>query len=182
MTATGELHEEAIMEAAAQQMADALFEAIKAEREGAHFYLMAARSTQDQKGRETFERLAHEEEAHERFLAAHYQSLLKTGHLDVQAKLGRQAPLTEESPIFSAGIKKRVQEAHFEMSALAIGIRLEAAAMKFYRDHAASAADANLRKFFEELVEWESGHYQALLRQQEALKEDYWASAGFSPF
>jgi rubrerythrin len=170
------------MEANTQQMADALFKAIKAEREGAQFYWMAARSTEDSKGKETFERLAREEEAHEQFLQAQYQSLLKTGRLDVQAKLGRRLPLTDESPIFSAEIKKRIKEAHFEMSALAIGIQLELAAVKFYQDHAASSTDSNLRRFFLELVEWESGHCQALSRQQEALKEEYWAAAGFSPF
>ena len=36
--------------------------------------------------------------------------------------------------------------------------------------------------FFTELAEWEAGHYEALLTQQESLKEDYWSASRFSPF
>lgn len=37
-------------------------------------------------------------------------------------------------------------------------------------------------RLYTELAEWESGHYEALTRQQEELKEDYWSAGGFSPF
>ena len=32
------------------------------------------------------------------------------------------------------------------------------------------------------LVAWESGHYDALIRQQQMLQEDYWRENGFDPF
>jgi rubrerythrin len=69
-----------------------------------------------------------------------------------------------------------------EMSALSIGIQLELNAINFYKTQATEIDNQEVKKFFRELVDWETGHYHALLRQQESLKEDYWSSAGFSPF
>jgi hypothetical protein len=34
--------------------------------------------------------------------------------------------------------------------------------------------------FYRELVQWERGHHDALLRQQEMLKEAYWSASGFA--
>jgi rubrerythrin len=68
------------------------------------------------------------------------------------------------------------------MTSLSIGIQLEADSMKFYRSESEATDDPEAKQFFSELAEWESGHYNALLRQYEELKEDYWSSGGFSPF
>jgi hypothetical protein len=116
------------------------------------------------------------------FLTEHYQSVLTTGKPSETAKLGTRLDLSEMSPIFSDGIKGRVREAHIEMSALSIGIQLELDAMNFYRSQAEAFDDPTVKQLYTELAEWESGHYQALSRQQEELKEDYWSAGGFSPF
>jgi len=160
----------------------ALLEAIKAERDGAHFYMMAARTCEDPQGKETFERLAAEEVDHQRFLQAHYRSLQQTGKVDSSQKLGRPDALEGESPIFSPAIKGRIAEAHFEMSALSIGIQLEQSSMTYYRQAAQQAEDPEVKDLFEVLADWEAGHYQALLRQQDLLRDDYWSAGGFSPF
>ena len=163
-------------------IARALQEAIQAERDGASFYLMAAASCQDTMGKEIFKRLADEELDHQEYLSAQYQSVTTTGQLDTTLKLTHKVTLTGDSPIFSPQIKERIKDAHFEMSALSIGIQLEQSAMDHYSRAADSTDDPAVTEFFRELVRWESGHYQALLRQQELLKEDYWSSGGFSPF
>ncbi|MCU0722718.1 MAG: ferritin family protein [Planctomycetes bacterium] len=165
-----------------KDLASALVRAIEAERTGQHFYRMAAKGTRDPKGREVFETLAEEESGHEAFLAAQVRALLEGGALDDGARLGERRDLSGESPIFSEKIKSRAQSAHAEMSALAVGVQLELGALQYYREQAAAASSPEARSFFGELSEWESGHYHALLRQQEALKEDYWARDGFAPF
>ena len=170
------------MDEATKHITDGLFRAIQAEGDGEHFYRMAAGSVADPKGKEVFEMLAREELDHQRFLKAQYKSFAEAGRPDASVKLGQKADLSGESPIFSSGLRARVHEAHFEMSALSIGIQLELNAMKFYQDQADAASDQAVRSFFTELAEWESGHYHALLRQQEALKEDYWSAADFSPY
>ena len=53
--------------------------------------------------------------------------------------------------------------------------------LSFYRQEAEAASDPIIKGFYTELAEWESGHYHALLRQQEALKDGYWSAGGFSP-
>jgi rubrerythrin len=156
--------------------------AIKAERDGHSFYRMAADSSKDPKAKEVFGQLAREELDHLEFLTQHYEAALKTGRPSESAALGKRVDLSGSSPIFSSGIKDRLREAHLEMSALSIGIRLELDAMNFYRSHAEDADNPDVRKLYNELAEWEAGHYEALLRQQEALKEDYWSESRFSPF
>lgn len=177
-----ELNQEPLMTMHQSPLSDALLKAAMAEREGHSFYMMAANTTQDPKGKQVFEQLAREELEHLSFLKTHYDSLLQTGRLDVNARLGHGSDLAGSFPIFTAAIKSRVKDAHFEMSALAIGIQLERDAIKFYQEQAQSSLDPEARKFFGELATWEAGHYNALLRQQEELKGDYWSGAGFSPF
>jgi len=170
------------MDSDARSVAEALFAAIRAEGDGYHFYKMAAGSTSDEQGREVFEMLAAEELEHQRFLRAQYRSILETGKPDTGVKLGRRGQLSGSSPIFSEAIKERVADAHFEMSALSIGIQLEQSSMEYYQRAALAATDETIRGFFQELAEWERGHYGALLQQQSLLKRDYWSAGGFSPF
>ena len=165
-----------------KELSEALIQAIKAERDGHSFYTMAAKGTDDPKGREIFETLALEELDHMNFLRAQYDAILKTGKPDTKIKLGPRAELDTISPIFSEKIKNRISEAHIEMSALSIGIQLELDATKFYEDQAQAASDPDIKSFFEELAQWENGHYRALLAQQEEFKADYWSQGGFAPF
>lgn len=165
-----------------KMLAEGLLNAIKAESYGHSFYLMAARSTEDEKGREVFETLACEELEHMRFLKEQYGSVLKTGLPNKSLKLGSQVDLSGKSPIFSDKLKMRIKDANFEMTSLSIGIQLEHDAMKYYQKQAEAVDDPTMENFYAKLAEWEAGHHQALLRQQEELKEDFWSAGGFSPF
>lgn len=165
-----------------EALLEGLMGAIKAERYGHNFYLMAANSTQDSKGRQMFEALASEELDHMRFLLGQHKAVLDTGRTDDRLSLGRRLDLSGKSPIFSDSLKERVKEANFEMTSLSIGVQLERDAMDYYRRQAEASEDSEVREFFNELSQWESGHYHALLRQQDELKEGYWSEAGFAPF
>ena len=167
---------------AIEKVADNLLRAIRSEREGQHFYLMAAQTCQDSKGREVFEQLAAEELGHAEFLQMQYRSVLDTGRPDENIKLGTQMDLSGANPIFSDQIRSRLKDAHFEMTALAVGAHLELDAQKYYLKMAAESEDIVINTFFTELADWEAGHYRALLTQQESLKEDYWSGSGFAPF
>jgi rubrerythrin len=161
---------------------EALLKAIKAEHEGYGFYMMASRSSSDEKGKKIFETLAAEELDHMHFLKGQYDAIIKTGKPDSNIRLGAKHDLSGSFPIFSEAIKGRLKGAQIEMSALAIGIQLELDAMNFYKAQAQSATDPEIKKFFQTLSDWEAGHYHALLNQETALKEDYWAESGFAPF
>jgi rubrerythrin len=161
---------------------EALLKAIKAELEGYGFYMMAAQSSRDEKGKKIFETLAAEEMDHMNFLKGQHDAIIKTGKPDQNLQLGSKLDLSGSFPIFSEAIKSRLQGAHIEMSALAIGITLELDAMNFYKMQAQNAADLGIKKFMNTLADWEKGHYHALLRQETELKENYWSAAGFAPF
>ncbi len=163
-------------------LAEGLKKAIQAERYGHDFYLMAAMSTSDPKGKQIFAVLAQEEAEHMQFLQAQYRSILETGLPDRTLNLGKQTDLSGMSPIFSDGLKERIKDANFEMTSLSIGIQLEHDAMEYYSSQAEAAEDQSIKKFYSQLADWEKGHYRALLRQQDELKEDYWGASGFSPF
>jgi rubrerythrin len=167
---------------AVKKLAEGLLSAMRAEREGQHFYLMAAQSTADPKGQEVFQRLAAEEHDHFEFLKAQHKAILETGKPDADLSLGPRSDLSGKSPIFSEALRARVGEAHYEMTALAVGVQLELSAERYYRRAADEAPDQGVKAFYLELAEWEKGHYEALLAQQDELKEDYWAAGGFAPF
>lgn len=170
------------MEDRIQHMLDGLLEAIQAESYGQHFYRMAAQATRDAKGVEAFELLAMEEQQHGQYLKRQYQSLLETGNIDRTASLGIRTVLSGDHPLFSPQLHDRIADAHFEMTALAIGIQLELNAVAHYRAQADAATDPEVKDFYQQLVEWESGHLNALSRQQESLKHEYWSDNRFAPF
>ena len=170
------------MDKATQRIAAGLRKAMQAENEGRYFYMMAAQSTQDAKGRETFRDLAREEQEHFEFLKGQLESVVETGQINAGLDLGQAKQFTGSHPIFSAEIQQRVGSAHYEMTALAIGILLERSAVDFYQAEAAAVSDPEIRAFYEKLAEWEQTHLAMLQKQAETLKEDYWHDAHFAPY
>ncbi|MBN2209577.1 MAG: ferritin family protein [Candidatus Coatesbacteria bacterium] len=167
---------------AIDKVAKGIAEAIRTENEGRYFFLMAANSTTDPKGKEVFETLADEELVHLDFLKKQYLSLVERGEFDKKLKLGPKSDFSGANPIFSEQLLERLSDAHFEMSALSIGVRLELYSMSFYKKQSEESSDPFVKRFFSELAEWEAGHYHALLKQLDALKDFYWEAGGFSPF
>jgi rubrerythrin len=171
------------MDSGSKRIADALSKAMQAENEGYHFYLMAAKSTDDPKGKKTFLLMAEEEKGHFDYLKKQYGLFLKTGCVDQAVKLTPMTNYTESHPIFSTEIKNRIGNAHYEMTALSIGIQLELSAVRFYKAEAEAAAGSpHVQKLFEELASWEEQHLAILQKEAELLKEEYWTKGGFSPF
>lgn len=170
------------MDTVSKQVMDGLSKAIQMERDGSNFYVMAASHTDDPRGREVFETLSKEELSHEEFLKKKMKSIMETGKVDETVKITRGDRITELSPIFSKEIRDRINEAHYEMTALSIGIQLELNSINFYKKEAESVSDPVLKDLYKELADWESEHYHALLSEEEELKEDYWESNNFYPF
>jgi rubrerythrin len=170
------------MDQAQREMMDGLKQAMQAERHGQAFYQMAAANTADPTGKQVFAQLAREEQQHFEFLATHYRSLLETGVPAASAKLDPHGAISGSSPIFSESLRARIKEAHFEMSALAIAVQLELNAVTHYRQQAEKATVAEVKRFYQQLADWESSHYHAFLAQQQALQEDYWQQNGFERF
>jgi rubrerythrin len=166
---------------ATKDLLSSLRQAMLSERDGFKFYSMAAEQAGDSGAAETFNHLAEEEMAHFNVLQKEYQSLLDTGAWDPDTAL--DAPLQPEGSgrIFSEDFTRRIRGRHLEMAALSIGILLEKQSFEFYTRQAEASDDATVREFFSKLASWEEGHYQMLLREDEALKEEYWSENRFAP-
>ena len=170
------------MDPTTERIAAGLRKAMQAEHEGQHFYLMAAKNSTDPKGREVFQSLADDEVEHFNFLKGQYTAVVRTGKIDASLKLKPRTELKGEHPIFSSEIKERIGTAHYEMTAVSIGIQLEQSAVNFYKAEAQATEDPDVKAFYEELAVWEQGHLDALRAESDALREDYWNQGGFSPF
>ena len=170
------------MDDATAKMAEGLKQAIDAEVDGYHFYMMAANSTSDEKGKEVFDKLAHDEAEHANFLRAQYDSVMKTGKGDASVKLSAATTYEGDHPIFSEDLKARMKAPNYEMSAVSIGAQLELQAIQFYQEQADAAVDEIVRACFLELASWEKGHYDALTKQLDLLRGETWDRDSFSPF
>jgi rubrerythrin len=161
---------------------EAVKTAMQTELNGINFYNMAAEKTADEKGKAVFRLLADDEKKHFNELLKHYQSLTTTNKWAPDISLNETATIFKgESPIFNADFKERIEGKHFEMSALSIGALLESNSIDFYRNMADQADDPGVKDLFTKLWKWEQTHLEAITRQLDLLKEDYWAEQHFSP-
>ena len=164
-----------------EEILQGLKTAMEAEITGHEFYKNAAKATSDPKGKETFSIMAKEEMKHFNYLRHQYKSVLEKGDYDFSTKLDRQTHQHAESPVFSEALKSRIKEAHFEISALTIGMKLEMDAMTYYRSCAEKADHEEAKKLYTELAEWETDHYRAFKGQLDMLKEEYFQANNFVP-
>ena len=164
-----------------EQLTAGLKEAILTEQTGVQFYTIAANNTRDPKGKEVFTQLARDEAEHQEWLRRQYGHLLG-GQPFEPLRARHHADLAGPSPIFSEELKSRIGGAHWEMTALSVGLALEHATVVHYRNLAQAADRPDVRKFFEELKVWEESHAEALRRQHNLLLESYWQEAHFAPF
>jgi len=167
-----------------EQLLGVVKNAIRVENDGYQFYRLAEEKTEDAKGKEVFASLAKDETNHMEILKSLYQSIKEKGEFkfdevkDMKHILGT----TSESPIFSKEFKQRLSQAHFEMTALSIGILLEKDSIEFYKKSAKGTEDKDVKMLFNYLADWEGEHLRALVNQQKFLQEDYWTEARFYPF
>jgi rubrerythrin len=167
------------MNAVTTRITEGLRKAIQAEIDGFNFYMMAAQTTADSKGRQVFETLAQEEVEHANFLRDQLNSMVETGKWDESVKLGAGVVLDGMSPIFSDDLRERVKGANFEMSAVSIGAQLELSSVRFYEAEAEAIQDENVAAFYQDLAVWEQDHYDALIRQLQQLRGEHWDVADF---
>ncbi len=163
------------------ELLEGLKDAMIAERSGIEFFMVAAAQTTDTQGREVFQQLAHEEGEHLAWLKRQYGHLLNDEPFEKLPTIS-VTDLEGDHPIFSNDLRKRLKDAHFEMTALSVGQQLEQAAIDRYRKLAEEAGYGELRDFYLQLMAWEQSHAGAFARQAEDLREEYWSQNNFAPF
>ena len=159
---------------------DGLRIALQTELNGIEFYKMAAQRTEDEKGKKVFQMLADDELRHFNAIQEQYKSLIDTSKW-TNIDLGNISPFEGENPIFTDGLKDRVKGKHFEVTALSIGAQLEANSIDFYRKMREQSTDPLAKEMYSQLQKWEETHIDALTKQLDLIKEEYWNEQRFSP-
>jgi bacterioferritin (cytochrome b1) len=156
--------------------------ALETEMNGVEFYRTAAQQSGDFKAKSVFQILANDEAKHFIELKKHYDVLLKTGKWEPAIELGKPTEFKGENPIFSDDFKSRIKDRHYEMSALSIGALLETNSIDFYRQMKDRAQDPAAKRFFGELQSWEETHLDAIVKQLDLVKEEFWQNAHWQPY
>ncbi len=164
-----------------EQLLTGLKEAMLTEMAGIEFYTTAAEKTADVQGREVFALLAEEERKHLEYLKRQYGHLMENSRFEPLNESSRINP-AQASPIFSSELTSRLNSAHWEMTALSVGLALEQASIQRYRNLASSTTIPEVQNFFTTLVRWEETHAAALQKQLNQLRDSYWQDAHFAPF
>jgi rubrerythrin len=167
-----------------EQLLKVVKNAIRVENDGYQFYRLAEEKTKDTKGKEVFASLAKDETNHMEILKRLYQKVKQEEEFkfDEVKDMKHILETTSESPIFSEEFKHRLNQSHFEMTALSIGILLEKDSIDFYKKSAEGTDEKEVKMLFNYLADWEGEHLRALVKQQKFLQEDYWSEARFYPF
>ncbi len=151
---------------------DVLELAMQREQEGHQFYIKAASSTSNAKGKRMFEWLAQEETRHYQKLDNEMQALLNTG----QWRPAQERSVEQHSePLIKADFPSlsqatgEIKPNSSDLDALHIGIAAEREAVELYRHAAEIASDPSVKDMFQKLVAEEQGHLDLLESEHEWL-------------
>jgi rubrerythrin len=167
---------------ASEVVIDILRKAYQIEVDGYTVYSMTAERAEKPAVQELFARLAQDEVQHQAFL----RSVLKNYHdkgVDAFAMNVVPPDLRAFSDkVFTARFREQAEGAAFEMGALSVGMTLEKNAVEYFSGAARSASEAEVRRFYQFLADWEQQHLDALQGLSETIRGDFWEKGGFSPY
>jgi rubrerythrin len=164
------------------QMLDILRKAYQIEVDGYTFYSMTAEKADKPAVQDLFGKLAQDEVQHQAFL----RTVLKNYHdkgVDAFA-MGIVLPDLRafSEKVFTERFRDQAEGAAFEMAALSVGMTLEKNAVAYFSGASKNAEEAEVRKFYQFLADWEQQHLNALAALSETVRGDFWEKSGFSPY
>lgn len=146
--------------------------AMERERGGREFYLKAAATTRDGKGKQMFEWLARQEELHLNHLTQQRDALARGGSwLRPEAKGPGEEPLKKTEFPKSAEVGGEVKPVTGELDALKIGIQAEKDSIALYSEAARTNDQPEAKAVFQRLVKEEQGHLDLLESEYEWLSK-----------
>ena len=164
-------------------MSDRAIEAIKGaillEKRGQVLYRRIAGASDSESVREIFTKMAEEEKNHERVLAEHYSSLVRSGRLAAITGLGQVDDHT--GSMLTDAVRDEIEAAGYEAAAISAAIALEKEAEAYYRARAGESGSDVERDLYNWLADWEHGHLELLSEMDRALMESIWFDNHFWP-
>jgi rubrerythrin len=158
---------------------DILKSAILLEKRGQAFYQTAANQSTHADVKEFFETMAAEEVAHVKILSDQFKAYNQTGQFNAAdtSKMG-----TISQNVLTPEVKARIAAADFEAAAISAAMLMEERAIALYAGHAEACEDAEEKKLYQWLADWEKEHLAFLAAIDAELKERIWNDSGFWPF
>jgi rubrerythrin len=155
--------------------------AILMETRGQAFYKHVADQSPSLEIKNIFNTMVEEEKQHAEFLSKHYVSIKNNG---TPANIELPAENNENivNLILSPEIKNQISGAGYEAAAISASIDMENKAVEIYSNFAEKAEDAEIKKLFTWLANWEKGHVKILHDLDEELREKIWFDNNFWPF
>jgi len=145
--------------------------AMERERGGREFYLKAAATTRDGKGKQMFEWLARQEEGHLNRLTRQRDALASGGPWPRLAAGELGEPLRKVEFPKAAEARGKVEVVTGELEALKTGIQAEKDSVALYSEAARTSSQPGAKAMFEGLVKEEQGHLDLLEAEYEWLSK-----------
>ena len=153
---------------------------MKGEMDSVTIYEEAAEAAPAGRVRDFFLDRAATEKRHFNYLLEYYrgQTINLNFERDARAELGTDW----RTAITSGEFVQQIASSRHLTAAVAASLRMEAEAMRHYRDWAHRTENPELEKVLETLADWERQHYHELLAIQEDLERHHFDVNNFQPF
>ena len=148
-----------------------LEQAMDIEQEGRQFYMKAAQTTQDKKGREIFITLADDEKKHHNLIERQHKALTSEGNWVSSPEI-KPTEIDINKSLFPEGqeaLEKVVKIESNDWDALMFGLHIEMKSYELYRKSALRIEDPLGKQMFEFLAGQEQSHWDTLMMRYDAL-------------
>jgi len=162
------------------ELMQALKYAMKSEIDSVTIYSEAALRAESDVA-QFFASRAEEEKRHYNWLLSYYKEMLG-GRMPARNLAAEIQAIPHKSPIFSQEFLTRVASDRHVSAAVSSSVLLELNATQHYQKMADIAQEPHLKAFFHSLSEWESRHYEELLKIQEDSRHYWFEEQNFEPF
>ncbi len=160
------------MEKEQARITEVLELALRMETDGQEFYLKAGQKSGNKLGRDLFERLAKEEEAHCRRFEQIYEAIKRERRWpDIKLESDQGKGLKSLFAQATKELGKEIKVAQSELEALKIAMDMETKSYDLYHRRSGETSLPVERRFYETLAGEERGHYLALSDAHEYLSD-----------
>lgn len=154
---------------------------MKGELDSIHFYQHALANASYPEVVDFFKARIEEEKRHYNYLLDYYRQLDKNVDPGELAQLLEAGEAIEFLPI-TQNVIERIGENTLLFSAFSTAALLEKEAMQYYKECAELTDLPVLKEFFLKMVEFETQHYDEMLRIEKEAEIAFWNANKFEPF
>jgi rubrerythrin len=151
------------------------------ERQGKALYETAKAHADNKEVKAFFQSLVEDEQEHMDILEKQFKAFMKDGKF-MAGTFKNDASAVTAPDILSDAVKKNINAAGFESTAITAAIGFEEKAVNLYAQRAQEATDPEEKKLYNWLSVWEKTHLKKLMDIQESLMARVWEDNSFWPF